>query len=130
MADALWSAGRPESTDLPLEEERQLDAGRCEPDGTPSWMMGMGGRRRMRGGRMGMRGNRDSDNWLNDPSDHMRRFCVPRHSKEKLNVVFMDGMVETISPKELWRLKWHKTFDTSAPLPEWPEWMHSFKEPD
>ena len=50
--------------------------------------------------------------------------------REKLNVLFMDGMVQSISPKELWRLKWHKKYDTSAPLPEWPEWMASFKAPD
>ena len=66
---------------------------------------------------------------INTPSNDMQRFTVSMHD-QKLNVLFMDGMVKTISPKELWRLKWHKNFDTSAPLPEWPEWMASFKDPD
>ena len=69
------------------------------------------------------------DDVSNDPSNHMQRFTVNRHDK-KLNVLFMDGTVKTISPKELWRLKWHKNYDTFAPLPQWPEWMSSFKEPD
>ena len=71
----------------------------------------------------------DLDDISNDPSNHMRRFTVNRHDK-KLNVLFMDGMIKTISPKELWRLKWHKKYNTSAPLPQWPEWMSRFKDPD
>ena len=62
-------------------------------------------------------------------TNHMRRFSVNRH-RERTNVLFMDGMVKTISPKELWRLKWHKNYDTSAPLPQWPEWMKDFKDPN
>jgi prepilin-type N-terminal cleavage/methylation domain-containing protein/prepilin-type processing-associated H-X9-DG protein len=104
MADAIWYTGRPESHDLPPKEEGQLDDDESQSD-------------------------MDSDDWPNDPSNHMRRFSVNRH-KGKLNVLFMDGMVKTISPKELWQLKWHKDYDTSAPLPEWPEWMASFKDPD
>ena len=71
----------------------------------------------------------DLDEISNDPPNHMRRFTVDWH-REKLNVLFMDGMVKSISPKQLWRLKWHKKYDASAPLPEWPEWMASFKDPD
>ncbi|MEN8128103.1 MAG: type II secretion system protein [Planctomycetota bacterium] len=71
----------------------------------------------------------DLGNISEDPSNHMQRFTVNRH-REKLNVLFMDGMVKSISPKELWRLKWHKNYDTSTPLPEWPQWMDSFKDPD
>lgn len=64
-----------------------------------------------------------------EPANHMQRFTVNRHDG-KLNVLLMDGMVKSISPKELWRLKWHKSFDTGAQLPEWPEWMARFKDPD
>jgi prepilin-type N-terminal cleavage/methylation domain-containing protein/prepilin-type processing-associated H-X9-DG protein len=104
MADALWYTGRPESHDQPPEEEGQLDSDESQPD-------------------------IDSDDWPNDSSNHMRRFSVNRH-REKLNVLFMDGMVKSISPKELWRLKWHHNYDTTAPLPQWPQWMDSFKDPD
>ena len=65
----------------------------------------------------------------NDSPNQMQRFTVNWH-REKTNVLMMDGMVKSISPKELWRLKWHKNYETSTPLPEWPEWMSSFKEPD
>ena len=61
--------------------------------------------------------------------NQMQRFCVDRHRK-KLNVLFLDSSIKTISPKELWRLKWHRTFDTTAALPEWPEWMSRFKDPE
>lgn len=61
--------------------------------------------------------------------NQMRRFCVDRH-RAKLNVLFLDNSVSTISPKGLWRLKWHRTFDMNVPLPEWPEWMRTFQEPD
>lgn len=64
-----------------------------------------------------------------EPSNQMQRFTVSWHD-QKTNVLLMDGMVKSISPKELWRLKWHKNFDTAAPLPEWPEWMESFKNPE
>ena len=30
--------------------------------------------------------------------------------------------------KELWKLKWHKEFDTNGQMPNWPEWMKKFKE--
>ncbi len=71
----------------------------------------------------------DLDKIIIDPSNQMRRFTVNRHD-QKLNVLLMDGTVKSISPKELWRLKWHKSFNTSAPLPEWPQWMASFKNPE
>ena len=71
----------------------------------------------------------DLNETANEPANHMRRFTVNRHDG-KLNVLLMDGTVITISPKALWQLKWHKNFDTSAPLPEWPEWMARFKDPD
>lgn len=104
MADAIWYTGRPESHDLPSEEGYEPQRYR--------YHLGI-----------------DLSDISNEPANHMRRFTVDRH-KEKLNVLFMDGMVQSVSPKELWRLKWHKNFDTASPLPEWPEWMSRFKDPD
>ena len=75
------------------------------------------------------RSNIDLTDISSDPSNHMRRFTVNRH-REKVNVLFMDGVVKSISLKKLWRLKWHKNYDMSAPLPQWPEWMASFDDPD
>ena len=65
----------------------------------------------------------------------MRRFCIDRHNGT-LNMVFADLTVRPVSPKELWVLKWHRTFNTSGPwtraggvLPEdWPEWMRRYRD--
>lgn len=70
----------------------------------------------------------DSD-WESRPDNQMQRFCEDRHRK-MLNVLFLNGDVAAVSPKELWRLKWHKGFNASKPLPQWPEWMINFKDPD
>ncbi|MHC5083654.1 MAG: type II secretion system protein [Planctomycetota bacterium] len=107
LADALWHSGLPESSDLPPETEGDL-----YEDGT--------------------RLNLDDDEIdleTAQTTDHMQRFCVDRH-RDRLNVLLMDGSVNSISPKELWRLKWHKNYDTRSPLPAWPEWMNTFKDPD
>ncbi len=106
MADAYWFTGLPRADDLPPESNNFMQAshydGTAEPE-QPSFEI---------------------------ETDHqMRRFCVDRHRKE-LNVLFLDGRVEAISPKQLWRLKWHREYDTNAPLPEWPEWMLGFKDAD
>jgi prepilin-type processing-associated H-X9-DG protein len=145
MADALWYTGRPESHDLPPEEQGQFgqgnrsgyDAPMGQMPGMPGGMMGgMPGMPEPNSPMMGMPDFSSEPepksagyDWPGRHLNHMQRFIVNRH-KEKLNVLFMDGMVKTISPKKLWRLKWHKNYDTSAPLPEWPEWMDSFKDPD
>jgi prepilin-type processing-associated H-X9-DG protein len=142
MADAVWFTGRPESHDLPPEEEGQLDMERKSGADDSSSMPGgpMPGMMSSPMGEpnapeMGMPGFLPHEpepagcEWPSDPSNHMRRFTVNRH-RERTNVLFMDGMIRSISPKELWRLKWHKNYDTSAPLPQWPEWMKDFKDPN
>jgi prepilin-type processing-associated H-X9-DG protein len=56
----------------------------------------------------------------------MGRFCLDRHSG-KVNCVFMDGTVRKVGLKELWTLKWSRTFDTAAgPSRGWPAWMRKF----
>ena len=68
-----------------------------------------------------------------DPGgESMLRFCFNRHDKN-INGVFMDWGVRSIGLKELWKLKWHRTFDTNGPWtkennPTWPEWMANFKD--
>ena len=66
----------------------------------------------------------------NETENHMRQFAIDRHDKGLVNVLFMDSGVREVGLKELWRLKWHRNYDTSTPLPEWPEWMRRFKNPD
>jgi len=59
--------------------------------------------------------------------DEMRRFCTNRHNGF-LNGVFFDFTVRPIGLKELWRLKWHRTYDVGAAPPVWPLWMKEFKD--
>ena len=39
----------------------------------------------------------------------LRTYCIARHGKA-INVVFYDGDARTVPLKELWQLKWHRTF--------------------
>lgn len=108
MADADWFTGLPEDNDLPADNEDDM-------------------------GNYGLSREHDDKpaetDWDMQPDNQMRRFCVDRHRKQ-LNVLFLDSSILTISPKTLWRLQWHRTYDINAPLPAWPEWMNQFKEPD
>lgn len=74
------------------------------------------------------------------PSDspginEMNRACVNRHNGV-LNGVFMDWSVRRIGLKELWTLKWHRSFNINGPWtkaggvpPEdWPPWMRKFND--
>ena len=64
-----------------------------------------------------------------------KRFCINRHDGF-VNSVFLDWSVRKIGVKELWTLKWHKTFNASGPYTlaggvqanDWPEWMIRFKD--
>ncbi len=65
----------------------------------------------------------------------MADFCIDRHHGG-VNALFCDSSVRKIGIKELWTLKWHKSFDIAGEWtkaggvqPEdWPEWMRGFKE--
>ena len=67
--------------------------------------------------------------------NRMGHYCVNRHNGF-VNAVFLDWTVGKIGLKEMWTLKWHKSFDTAGPwtkaggaLPsDWPEWMRHFKD--
>jgi prepilin-type N-terminal cleavage/methylation domain-containing protein len=61
-------------------------------------------------------------------SDEMRVFCIPRHSGNAINVLFMDASTREVGLKGLWTLKWSRSFNVNAPLPDWPAWMSGFKE--
>jgi len=58
---------------------------------------------------------------------HMARACINRHDGF-VNSSFCDFSARKVGLKELWRLKWHRRYDTDAPPPVWPEWMQPFKD--
>lgn len=50
----------------------------------------------------------------------MWNFTLPRHGRrDSVNVCFLDSAVRKTSLKCLWRLKWHKKFDTAYSV-QWP----------
>jgi prepilin-type N-terminal cleavage/methylation domain-containing protein len=67
---------------------------------------------------------------------HMIRFCIDRHRKNT-NAVFADMHVSSVGLKELWTLKWHKSFNTSGSWTNagkarrngnWPEWIRGYPD--
>ena len=54
----------------------------------------------------------------------MGYFQMKRH-KHGINAVFFDTSIRAIEPKELWTLKWHKSFDiwSAERSTTWPDWM-------
>ncbi len=67
-----------------------------------------------------------------DGYGYMRLFLQNRHGNGVSMGVFTDGSARTVGLKELWTLKWHKTFDTNNPYTQpsapWPTWMQGFKD--
>ena len=67
--------------------------------------------------------------------NEMNRVCVNRHDGF-IDGVFMDSSVRRIGLKELWTLKWHRSYNVNGPWtkagrmsPEdWPPWMRKFKD--
>jgi prepilin-type N-terminal cleavage/methylation domain-containing protein/prepilin-type processing-associated H-X9-DG protein len=47
----------------------------------------------------------------------MRRLTLARHSGNHINVVFLDGHAAQVDLVDLWKLKWHKRWQTPSPLP-------------
>ncbi len=45
----------------------------------------------------------------------MNHFLMIRHGKA-VNAVFFDGSARKVDLQDLWRLKWHKTFDVNGPM--------------
>ena len=58
----------------------------------------------------------------------MQRMCVNRHGGAQY-CLFADGSVRTgRSSRQLWKLKWHRSFDINAAGPVWPKWMAGFRD--
>ncbi len=68
-------------------------------------------------------------------TNHMARCCINRH-KGYVNSAFCDFSARKVGLKELYILKWHKTFSTAGPYTsaggmqpeEWPDWLRNFRE--
>jgi hypothetical protein len=56
----------------------------------------------------------------------MKHFAFDRHAGG-IQGVFMDHSARHVPIKQLWRLKWHRTFDTSRKM-TWPRWMSGYPE--
>jgi prepilin-type N-terminal cleavage/methylation domain-containing protein len=67
--------------------------------------------------------------------NEMKRFCINRH-EGLVNSLFVDRSVRKVGLKELWTLRWHRSYDTSGPWTRaggvesdnWPTWMTQFKD--
>ena len=67
--------------------------------------------------------------------NEMKRFCVNRH-EGFVGGLFADRSVRKVGLKELWTLKWHRSFQTrgvwtragAVESGDWPAWMRRFKE--
>jgi prepilin-type processing-associated H-X9-DG protein len=76
-----------------------------------------------------------SENTTWSSTEHMARCCINRHDGA-VNCLFADGSVRKVGLKELWTLKWHRTFNTEGPWTKaggvqsdnWPVWMRGFKD--
>ncbi len=69
----------------------------------------------------------DQNGW---GANAMKLYCLDRHN-QSVDAVFLDGSAGKVLIKNLWKLKWHRNFDTKASKyytddEEWPDWMKSF----
>ena len=71
--------------------------------------------------------------WSSD--NNMGRCCINRHDGT-VGTVFLDFSARKVGLKELWTLKWHKTFDTAGPWTmagnvtptDWPTWLQRYED--
>ena len=71
-----------------------------------------------------MAGNYNGD-WQGAGKE-MMHFAFDRHAGG-IQGVFLDHSVQHIPIKKLWRLKWHRQFDTGKKM-NWPRWMAGYPE--
>jgi prepilin-type processing-associated H-X9-DG protein len=62
-------------------------------------------------------------------NSEMSIWCIDRH-KGGINMTFMDGSVRKVGLKELWKLKWHRNYNTNMNRPPnfWPAWMKGYQD--
>jgi prepilin-type N-terminal cleavage/methylation domain-containing protein len=75
----------------------------------------------------------DGDHW-NDEAQ-MGRYCMNRHDGFA-GCLFLDFSARKVGLKELWTLKWHRSYNQSGPwtkaggvqAADWPDWLRKFKD--
>ncbi len=75
----------------------------------------------------------DGEHW-NDNAQ-MGRYCMNRHDGFA-GCLFLDYSARKVGLKELWTLKWHKSYNLGGPWTQaggvvpgdWPEWLRRFKD--
>ena len=50
---------------------------------------------------------------------YMARYAIDRHNR-KVNIVFLDGHVQTVPLSSLWQFKWHEGYDLATQTPQPP----------
>jgi len=65
--------------------------------------------------------------WEGKRVNNIKRFCLNRHDGA-INGLFLDWSTRKLGLKKLWKLKWHRKYDTNAEPPVWPDWMRNFKD--
>jgi prepilin-type N-terminal cleavage/methylation domain-containing protein len=70
----------------------------------------------------------ESDEWTKNAHE-MQRFCIKRHAPYHIHMLYLDFSIKRITIKELWRQKWHRTYDVFCDLPDWPDWMSDIPDP-
>jgi len=68
-------------------------------------------------------------------SNNFGRCCINRHVGH-VGCSFLDFSARKVGLKELWTLKWHKTFNTAGPYTlaggvqagDWPEWIRPYRD--
>ncbi len=73
--------------------------------------------------------------WNTQNTNHMARACMNRHIGH-VNVSMCDFSARKVGLKELYTLKWHRSFDTRGPFTraggvsgsDWPDWIRPFKD--
>jgi prepilin-type N-terminal cleavage/methylation domain-containing protein len=75
--------------------------------------------------------------WDAATTNDMVRFCIDRH-RRATSGIFADLHVQAIGVKELWTLKWHRTFNTAGMWTKagialrgsatWPDWIKGYPD--
>lgn len=68
-------------------------------------------------------------------NNHMARVCINRHFGT-VGSAFADGSTRNVGLKELWKLKWHRSFNTNGPWTQaggvqprhWPDWIRPYPD--
>ena len=118
--DPLWSRGPgkdywrriPEknATQVPVMSEGWwVDAWPRQTDQPPQW------------------GDRTPQDAVSANVNEMQRVCVNRHNGAQY-CLFADWTVRKVALKQLWHIRWNRSFNINAQDPAWPQWMAGFPD--